>query len=383
MFDNFVDFVRDLYQSKDFIPLHEPKFVGNEEKYVLDAVNSTNVSSSKILDSYISKFENAVSSYTGASYAVATNNGTSALHASLVLSGVQKNCEVLTQSLTFVATCNAIKYCNAYPVFIDVDKHTLNLSPESLEEFLVNQSEIRNDGFCWNKKSNRKIISCMPMHTFGFPAQMDKIKSICKDYKITLIEDSAESLGSKFKDIHTGNFGRFSAVSFNGNKIVTTGGGGMILCHDEEDASTARRLVSTGRTKHDWLIEHDLIAYNYRLPNLNAALGFAQIEGISSLIKNKRFIAKSYQEWGMENDYTFFKEGENSEANYWLNVLITSDIKQRDIFLEYTNKNNIMTRPAWTPMHMLKMFRDCQYLDLSNTEWLFERIVNVPSSVNI
>jgi aminotransferase in exopolysaccharide biosynthesis len=383
MFENFIKFVREIYSTNNFIPLHEPKFNGNEKKYILNTLDSTNVSSSLSLNNYTEKFEQEMSKFLDVKYAIATNSGTSALHISLLLSGVANDCEVITQSLTFIATCNAIKYCGAHPVFIDVDKSTLNMSPIFLKSFLEKNSEIRDDGYSWNKISGRKIIACMPMHTFGFAGPIDEIKKICDEFNLVLIEDSAESLGSKYKNIHTGNFGRFAAQSFNGNKIITTGGGGMILCNTKKDALKAKHLSSTARKKHIWNIEHDLVGYNYRLPNLNAALGVAQIELLPMFIENKRAIARLYQDWGEINDFNFFKEPANNKSNYWLNVVITKDIEERDLFLKYTNNNNIMTRPAWTPMHMLNIFKNCQYESLNNTEWLFERIVNVPSSSNL
>ena len=377
MFDDFVSFVQDMYETSEFIPLHAPKFNGNEKKYVLEAIDSTFVSS---VGSFVDEFEKKMAEYTGVKYAVAMVNGTSALHISLLLSGVQKNTEVITQSLTFVATCNAIKYCGANPVFIDVNKETLGLSPDSLKLFLEEFCENREDGYCWNKLTNKKISACLPMHTFGFPVQLNEIKKICDLYNIELVEDMAESLGSFYNGEHTGGIGKLSALSFNGNKVITSGGGGMILTDDEALAIRAKHLSTTSKTEHQWFFSHDEIAYNYRMPNLNAALGFAQLEALSGKLKSKRSIAKKYQTWGSDNGLKFMTEPVNTKSNYWLNSAITENQEQRDLMLKVTNENKVMTRPSWTPMHQLKM--NCNYYkdQMINTNWLYERLVNVPSS---
>jgi len=380
MFNDFVSFVQDIYGTKEFIPIHAPKFNGNEKKYLLETIDSTFVSS---VGEFVNEFEFKVAEYTGVKYAIVTVNGTAALHVSLKLSGVEQDTEVITQSLTFVATCNAIRYCGATPVFVDVDRLTLGLSPESLRTFLDENCELRNDGYCWNRSSNRRVVACLPMHTFGFPVQLDEIKQICDRYNIELVEDAAESLGSLYKGHHTGSIGKLSVLSFNGNKIITTGGGGMILTNDERLATRAKHITTTARVLHSWNFEHDEIGYNYRLPNLNAALGVAQMESLPAYVESKRNLAKQYQKWGNENGLLFIKEPNNTQANYWLNVVITQDKHQRDTMLEQTNKSKVMTRPIWTPMHKLAMNQDCQKGDLMNTEWLFERLVNVPSSVTI
>ena len=327
MFDDFVNFARDLYSTKDFIPLHAPQFHGNEKKYVLDTINSTFVSS---VGEFVDKFENSVSKYTGIKYAIATVNGTAALHLALKLSGVEKNTEVITQSLSFIATCNAIHYCDAFPVLVDVEKSTLGLSPESLLEFLEEYSELRDDGYSWNKSTNRKIVACLPMHTFGFPVELAKISQICARFNIELIEDASESMGSFYKEKHTGCIGKLSAMSFNGNKIITAGGGGMILTNDEELAHTAKHLTTTAKIPHIWSFEHDQIGYNYRLPNLNAALGVAQMESLPAYVESKRLLARKYQDWGSENGLIFVKEPADTRSNYWLNVAITENEKSRD-----------------------------------------------------
>jgi len=377
MFEAFVQFVRDMYGTHDFIPLHKPCFMGNEKKYLLDTIDSTFVSS---VGAFVDEFERKIADYTGIDYAVATVSGTSALHTALLLAGVEQEDEVISQSLTFVATCNAIRYCGASPVFVDVDKRTLGLSPDSLAEFLETHCEIRNDGFCWNKGSKKIIRACVPMHTFGFPVHLDEIKKLCDTYNITLVEDAAESLGSYYKKQHTGVTGSFSVLSFNGNKIMTCGGGGMILTKDKELAAKAKHLTTTAKVPHKWAFEHDEVGYNYRLPNLNAALGVAQLEQLPVFVRSKRELARQYQEWGVQHGVIFAVEPHETEANYWLNAIIAKDQKERDAILELTNANNVMTRPAWIPMHMLAINKDCQTMDLGNTEWLYDRLVNVPSS---
>ena len=377
MFDDFVSFVQDMYDTSDLIPLHTPKFNGNEKKYILETIDSTFVSS---IGSFVGEFEQKIAKYTGVKYAVAMVNGTSALHISLLLSGVQKNTEVITQSLTFVATCNAIKYCGANPVFIDVNKETLGLSPDSLKFFLEEFCEIREDGYCWNKSSHKKISACLPMHTFGFPVQLNEIKKICDLYNIELIEDMAESFGSFYNGEHTGGIGKLAALSFNGNKVLTTGGGGMILTNDESLAVRAKHLSTTAKTQHKWFFNHNEVAYNYRMPNLNAALGLGQLEAFPENLQSKRSIANKYQLWGSNNDLKFMCEPINTKSNYWLNTAITENKEQRDLMLKVTNENKVMTRPSWTPMHQLRM--NCNYHkdQMINTDWLYERLVNVPSS---
>ncbi|SVC33408.1 uncharacterized protein METZ01_LOCUS286262, partial [marine metagenome] len=377
MFEDFVNFVRDLYSTQEPIPLHAPQFHGNEKKYLIETIESTFVSS---VGEFVDYFESSVQNYTGIKYAIATVNGTAAIHLALKLSGAARDTEVITQSLTFVATCNAIRYCEANPVFVDVEKSTLGLSPQSLQEFLEEYCELRDDGFCWNKSTNRRIVACLPMHTFGLPVQLDEIKHICDRFNIELIEDASESMGSFYKENHTGYIGKLSAMSFNGNKIITTGGGGMILTNDEELAHTAKHITTTAKIPHIWSFEHDQIGYNYRLPNLNAALGVAQMESLPIYVESKRLLARKYQDWGSEHGLIFVKEPSDTRSNYWLNVAITENEKSRDLMLKITNNNKVMTRPTWTPMHKLAMNHDCQKGDMKNTEWLFSRIVNVPSS---
>lgn len=376
MFDEFVEFVRDLYGTNDFIPLHEPVFVGNEKKYLVETIDSTYVSS---VGKFVDDFESAIAEYTGATYAIATVNGTAALHTALVLAGVKNGDEVLTQSLTFVGTCNAIRYCNAEPVFIDVNRDSLGLSPKSLEAFLNEYSEVRDDGYCWNMRTNKIIRACVPMHTFGFPVELEEISIICERYNILLIEDAAESLGSTYKGKHTGTIGCLAALSFNGNKIITSGGGGMILTDDSDIAVRAKHITTTAKLPHQWDFIHDETGFNYRMPNLNASLGLAQLESLPKFLEEKRAIADRYQKWGKSYGIKFVEEPKQTMANYWLNTVITEDLNQRNAMLKETNIKEIMTRPAWMPMHLLEINKYCQKGDLKNTQWLFERAVNVPS----
>ena len=372
-----VSFVRDQYGTKDFIPLHAPHFEGKEKEYLLDTIDSTFVST---VGAYVTQFEEKVVQYTGSKYAVATVNGTSALHVGLLVAGVQRDDEVITQSMTFVATCNAIRYCGAEPVFVDVERETLGMSPDSILDFLDRFAEMR-DGLCWNKQTNRVIRACVPMHNFGHPVRIHDIQKICQNYNIQLVEDAAESLGSFYEKIHTGRFGSLAAISFNGNKIITTGGGGMIITDDEVIYKRVKHITTTAKVDHPWLYMHDDLGFNYRLPNLNAALGCAQMELLSNYVERKRALAERYANWFSDKGYKFILEPENTKANYWINAFLVNGREERDEILKYTNNNKVMTRPAWTPMHTLKMFKGNLKVDLSNTEWLESRLVNIPSSV--
>ncbi len=380
MFKETVAFIREKFNTpEEFIPLHEPRFVGNERKYVLDAIDSTFVSS---VGAYVDKFEKSVATKTGAKYAVATSNGTSALHIALVAAGVQEGEEVLTQALTFVATANAISYAQANPVFVDVDKDTMGLSPSKLRVFLENYAQIKEEG-TFNKKTGAKIGACMPMHTFGFPCRIDEIVAICDEFNIPVVEDSAESFGSSYKGKHTGTFGKLGVYSLNGNKTITCGGGGVIVTDDEKWAKLAKHITTTAKVPHSWEYDHDMIGYNYRMPNLNAAMACAQLEQLDEYVKNKRELASFYSEFFKDKAFDFAVEGEDSYSNYWLMAVILEDLEQRNQFLEFTNQNKVMTRPIWKLMNKLKMFENCQTDDLENSLWLEERVVNIPSSVRI
>lgn len=379
MFKQVVEFIRELYNTNDFIPLHEPKFIGNEKKYLEECIDSTFVSS---VGKFVDLFEQKISEYTGAKYAVVTVNGTEALHIALLLSNIERNDEVITQPLTFIATANAISYLGAHPVFIDVDRETLGMSPEKLENFLSKNTKIRNN-FCFNKISKRYIKACVPVHTFGHPVRIDEIKIICDKYKLILIEDAAESIGSLYRDKHTGTFGKLGILSFNGNKTITTGGGGMIITDDEELAKQAKHITTQAKVPHKWEYIHDMVGYNYRMPNINAALGVAQLENLNKFIKNKRELSVIYKNFFRKTGIEFFTEPKNAFSNYWLNVTILKDKNERDKFLEYTNSNGVMTRPAWRLMNKLEIFKQCQRGNLENSEWLEDRLVNIPSSVRI
>ena len=377
MFEDVIAFIQDTYKTKEFIPLHEPIFIGNEKKYLNECIDSTFVSS---VGKFVDEFEEKIANYTGAKYAVATSSGTSALHISLIILGVKDGDEVITQPLTFVATCNAINYCNASPIFIDVDKDTMGMSLIALEIFLKENAIIKNQQ-CINKITGKVIKACVPMHTFGYPCRIDKIQNLCKEWHIALVEDSAESLGSYYKNQHTGTFGEIGILSFNGNKIITSGGGGCILTNNEDLAKKAKHITTTAKEPHKWEYTHDLVGYNYRMPNLNAALIVAQLEQLNGFLKSKRFLAKSYEDFFNGSNIQFVSEPENSKSNYWLNSIILKDDNQRNLFLDETNSKSIMTRPIWTLMNKLPMFKEAQCGDLTNSEWLEERVVNIPSSV--
>ena len=375
--EKIIEYIKKIYNYNSFIALHEPKFVGNEKKYINDCIDSTFVSS---VGAYVDRFEKEISKYTGAKYAVATVNGTSALHISLILAGVKNDDEVITQSLSFVATVNAISYIGAKPIFLDVNRKNLGLSPKSLKKFLENNTFIKN-GKCINKKTKKVIKACVPMHTFGHPCKIDKIKKICNEYNIELVEDAAESLGSFYKGKHTGTFGKLGAISFNGNKIITSGGGGVILTNDKELAKKAKHITTTAKIPHLYEYIHDEIAFNYRMPNLNAALLVAQLEKLDEFIKDKRNTAKKYKKFFKDISIEFVSENKNSISNYWLNAIILENKKQRDKFLKISNENGVMTRPIWNLLSELDIYKDCECDDLENSKWLEQRVVNIPSGV--
>lgn len=377
-FKEITDFIKRIYPGKEFIPLHEPRFMGNEKNYVLDAIDSTFVSS---VGEYVNKFEKMIADLAGTKYAIATVNGTAALHISLLLSNVKKDDEVLTQALSFIATSNAINYSGAQPIYIDVDRDSLGMSPIKLENFLKQNAEVRNDGFTYNKKTNKRIKACVPMHTFGFPCKIDELVTICEKWNISLIEDAAESVGSYYKGKHTGSFGLMGIFSFNGNKTITCGGGGAIVTDDESLAKLAKHLTTQAKKPHAWEFAHDYIGYNYRMPNLNAAMACAQLEQLSKFIENKRKTAQIYKTFFDSIGLTFIQEPKECKANYWLNSIVLKDKTERDEFLEATNKNGIMTRPIWQLMFRLPMFENCQKDDQENAIYFEQHLVNIPSSV--
>ena len=394
-----IDFIKSVYGNQEFIPLAVPVFAGNEKKYLEECIDTTFVSS---VGKFVDRFEDDMAKYTGAKRAVVCVSGTNALHMSLLLVGVKQDDEVLTQALTFIATCNALSYIGAYPVFIDVDKETMGLSPDALKEWLHKNAEVRKNTrigeldksydfayeedelACYNKNTGRRVKACVPMHTFGHPVRIEEIAAICKEWHIELVEDAAESIGSLYKGKHTGTFGKVGAMSFNGNKTITTGGGGMMLFNDEELGAFAKHLTTQAKIPHRWEFRHDHIGYNYRMPNINAALGCAQLEHIEEYVASKRETAHAYEEFFKDiPDIEFFVEPENTRSNYWLNSVILKDKEAQQDFLQYTNDNGIMTRPIWELMNRLPMFENCENDGLKNTIWFADRVVNIPSSVRL
>jgi len=429
-----IDFIRSLYPNRDFIPLHEPYFGGNEKKYLADCVDSTFVSS---VGKYVDRFEEMIRDFTGAKYAIATVNGTAALHVALKLAGVEQGDLVITQPLTFIATCNAISYCNAEPVFVDIDRVTLGMSPESLEAWLAANTVVK-DGTCYylpriatnekprmnpNKgqkngycdlselasgnagegkfstqtsdnplvpisdlslvsiRGKQKISACVPMHTFGHPCRIDRIVEICNRYHIPVVEDSAESIGSYYKGKHTGTFGKLGILSFNGNKTITTGGGGMIITNDDELGPLAKHITTTAKKPHPWKFEHDMVGFNYRLPNVNAALGCAQMEQLKTILENKRNTAQAYRDFFSQfAEIDYVPEPKDFISNYWLNVILLQNLEEREEFLKQSNRNKVMTRPAWILMNELEMFKDSISSDLRVSKEIADRLVNIPSS---
>lgn len=425
-YNEIINFIRQLYKTPEgFIPLHAPVFSGNEKKYLNECIDSTFVSS---VGKFVDLFEEKMAEYTGAKKAVVCVNGTNALHIALMMVGVVRDTEVITQPLTFIATANAISYCGAHPVFLDVDMDTMGLSPKALQSWLDENIEMREaknkvkvkaevkqpQPQPFNNKTGRRISACVPMHTFGHPCRIDEIVEICKEYNIPIVEDAAESLGSFYlpremreanispgsprvislknengidktiisrgKGQHTGTFGKIGVLSFNGNKILTTGGGGMLLFQDEELAKRAKYLTTQAKVPHAWEFVHDEIGYNYRMPNINAALGLAQLEKLPEFLVSKRHIAQLYKEFFSNSDFSFIPEPPNSTSNYWLNCILVNSLKERDAFLKYSNEHNVMTRPAWSLMNELNMFKDCETDQLSNSIFFSNYLVNIPSS---
>lgn len=377
MFDALVRFIREQYRTNDFIPLHAPVFSGQERDYVVETIESTFVSS---VGAFVGRFEKDMAAYTGCQRAVATVNGTAALHVALLLAGVKAGDVVITQSLTFVATCNAISYCSAEPVFVDVDRHTLGLSPRALEAWLDEFACLDSDGICRLKEGGKVVRACVPMHTFGHPVELDDLVTVCQRWNIVLVEDAAESLGSLYKGRHTGIFGLLGILSFNGNKIITTGGGGMIVTNDALGAH-AKHLTTTAKQPHPYEYVHDEVGFNYRMPNLNAALGCAQLEQLETFIQAKRTLAGHYAEQLRGSDLQFVHEPANCRSNYWLNAVVCEGREQRNALLKATNERGVMTRPIWQLMNHLPIYAHCRHGDLSNAEWLESRVVNLPSSV--
>lgn len=399
-----IDFIKLVYGNKEFTPLAVPVFAGNEKEYLNECIDTTFVSS---VGKFVDRFEEDMAKYTGAKKAVVCVSGTNALHMSLMLAGVERDDEVLTQALTFIATCNALSYIGAHPVFLDVDKTTMGLSPDAMKEWLQANAEIRDNKTatkidiqshteystlqyplepdtkaCYNKTTGRRIKACVPMHTFGHPVRIEEIANLCKEWHIELVEDAAESIGSLYKGQHTGTFGRIGAISFNGNKTITTGGGGMLLFNDEELGKYAKHITTQAKVPHRWEFRHDHIGYNYRMPNINAALGCAQLENLDKYVASKRKVAAEYIEYFKNVDgIDFFAEPENTFSNYWLSAVVLKDKESQLAFLQETNDNGVMTRPIWELMNRLPMFENCQNDGLKNTIYFADRVVNIPSSV--
>jgi len=361
------------------IVLHEPFFNGNERQYVVDCIDTNWVST---VGKFVNLFEQLLSRVTGVKHSIATVNGTAALHICLILAGVQRNEEVLSQALTFVAAPNAISYCGAIPHFVDVSPVSLGVCPDRLREYLKKIGEAKADGL-FNRHTGRRIRALLVMHTFGHPSHLDELKKVCDEFGIALIEDAAEAIGSEYGGRHVGHHGLLSALSFNGNKILTTGGGGAILTNDDQLAERARHLTTTGKVSHQWEYYHDCVAYNYRMPNVNAALGCAQLEQLSEILTKKRLLASRYSsEFSKIEDITFFNEMAGVKSNYWLNAIMLKKVsrEQRNLLLDALNEDGIMVRPAWNLASTLPMYKNCPSDDLSVSLRIEESLINVPSS---
>ena len=373
---SIVEFVRDTYKTDEFIPLHAPTFDGNEKAYVMETIESTFVSS---VGKFVDDFERKIEAYTGTAKAVATVNGTAALHAALYMADVQRGDLVVTQALTFVATCNALYHMGAEPIFLDVSPVSLGLCPNAVDAFLEENAEVTDTG-CVHKKTGRRIKAVVPMHTFGHPVELDELIAVCLKWNITLVEDAAESLGSFYKGKHTGTIGDFGAVSFNGNKIITTGGGGMVLCKIQELGTRTKHVTTTAKVPHPYEFFHDEPGFNYRMPNLNAALGCAQMEVIEQYLKKKRLLAEGYKDFFNGTDFKFVAEPEYAQSNYWLNAVICPDKESREEVLTGTNSSGVMTRPIWQLMHRLPMFKNAIRGDLVHSEFIEAHLINLPST---
>jgi perosamine synthetase len=375
--DETLAFIRFLYAKDDPVPLHAPRFLGNEKKYLAECIDSTFVS---YVGKFVTDFEESIKRLTGAGFAVAMVNGTAALHMALVASGVRPGDAVLTQALTFAATAAGIKHAGAEPCFVDVDRETLGMSPEALKEYLSLRAASRPDG-AYDKVTGRRIAAIVPMHTFGHPARIDEILAVAADYGIQVIEDAAEAIGTTYKDKAAGRYGRAAILSFNGNKPVTTGGGGMLITDDESLAEKARHISTTAKRKHRWEFVHDEVGYNLRMPNVNAAIGCAQMEYFGRILANKRETAGLYEEFFPSVGVRFFAEPKDARSIYWLNAIILADRQEREFFLKYSNDRGVQTRPAWMLMTELPPYAGCARGPVPNSEWLEDRIVNIPSGV--
>ncbi|MEX2987737.1 LegC family aminotransferase [Serratia fonticola] len=372
-----ITFIKDKYATQEFIPLHVPSFTAKEKEYVSSTIDSTFVSS---VGKFVDLFEKKIESYTKTPKAVATVNGTAALHTALYMAGVRHGDLVITQALTFVATCNALYHMGAKPIFVDISRDSLGLCPIALEGYLEDNAYLDMDGVCKKKGTNESIKAVVPMHTFGHPVDLDEILRICSVWNLTLVEDAAESLGSFYKGIHTGTIGEFGALSFNGNKIITTGGGGMVLCGSESIGAHTKHVTTTAKIPHPYEFYHDEPGFNFRLPNINAALGCAQMESLDTFLIQKRNLANDYESFFSGSDYIFVKEPSYAKSNYWLNAVICPSVEARESMLQETNNAKVMTRPVWKLMHRLPMFQNCYRDHLNNSEWIEAHLVNLPST---
>lgn len=376
MYKNIIDHIKSHF-PEGFIPLHAPVFIGNEKKYLNECIDSTFVSS---VGKFVDRFEEDMKAITGAKSVVATTNGTAGLHIALHVLGVGQGDAVITQPLTFVATCNAIRYTGATSLFVDVDLETMGMCPKSLKAFLEGHCEM-SSGQCIEKKTGKVIKACVPMHTFGFPCDIQSIVTICNNWNIDVVEDAAESLGSCIGDQHTGTFGKLGVFSFNGNKIVTAGGGGCVVTNDIELGKKIKHLTTTAKEPHPWAYRHEVLGFNYRMPNINAALICAQLECLPNFLEKKRILASAYKTFFEAQEMSFKWEKEGTKANFWLNTLLLKDVEEKTSFLKETNQNGVMTRPIWDLMTNLPMYPNTLQVAIPNAEYLADRIVNIPSSV--
>ncbi len=376
-FSQIMDYIKSLYPEMNPVLLHCPKFLGNEKKYLNECIDTQFVS---YVSHFVTDMEDSVKRLTGAKYAVAMVSGTEALHMAIVAAGIKPGDEIISQPLTFAATSAVIVHCGAVPVYVDVDKDTMGMSPASLRTFLEKNTQLK-DGRCFNKNTGRMISACIPMHTFGHPCRIDEIKAICDEFCILLIEDAAESIGSFYKGRHTGTFGNVGILSFNGNKTLTTGGGGMLITDDEILASRAKYLSTTAKEPAKWGYFHKEAGYNLRMPGVNAAIGAAQLEYFDDIISNKRETAQLYHDFFSTLGIPFVTEPDNAKSNYWLNAILFESREEREAFLEFTNSSGVQTRPIWTLMYKMPPYSDCERTEMKNAEWLEDRLVNIPSSV--
>ncbi len=379
-FARIIEFIRELYPGEETVPLHAPRFRGREKDYLADCIDSTFVS---YVGAYVTRFEEAICEFTGAAHAVATVNGTAALHLALLACDVGLGDDVITSPLTFVGTCNGIAHSGAQPCFVDVDLDSLAISPTALKEFLQDNARCGQDGFCYNTRTGRRIAACMPVHIFGHLARMPEIMDICAEWNIQVIEDAAESLGSFLDGKHSGTFGRVGTLSFNGNKVTTTGGGGMIITNDVQLAFLARHISTTAKKPHPWAFEHDMVGYNYRMPNVNAAIGCAQMEKLPEFLADKQVTAGLYQKFFKELGFQPLTARKGTDCNYWLNGFYAADRAERDAFLALARESGIQARPVWTLMPHLPMYSHCTCGPYPNAQWVEDRLVNVPSSVRL